>query len=285
MDRRGFTLIELLIAIVLMIILLSAVTMVFVHTTEVVNQSQARTQVYTQARYAMDMLESDLLACLPFTGQQQFSMDNGVGGMENRIAIEPNYAQMGGHVDGVAADMLIFVATAQVANTTQTARFTYYLLPGHKALDQNGNPEDGGDPEQGATVPNAQNPDGRPIYTLIRRTEVYNPATGQYNLRPLDAQQKPVPDMELCRFVTSFNLEYFGSNMLFSQLSPSPFRSRMPPGAKDDALGNGLGENDGQGENAIPVRVPMIRVTITIVEDRQARQERTIQKVIAIPMG
>lgn len=282
---EGFTLIELLISIVLMIILLSAVTMIFVHTTETVNQSQARTQVYTQARYSMDMLEADLLACLPFTGQQQFGMDNGVGGLDRRVATEPNYGQMGGHVDGVASDRLVFVATAQVANTTQTARFTYYLLPGHKSLNENGVPEDVGDIDLGATVPTPDHPEGRPIYTLIRRTEVYNPATGQYNMRPVDAQGKAVPDMELCRFVTSFNLEYFGSNMLFSQLQPSPFRSTIPPGAQYDPLGNGLGENDGQGENAIPIRVPMIRVTITIVEDRQARQERTIQKVIAIPMG
>ncbi len=70
---QGFTLIELLISIILMIILLSAVTMVFVHTTETVTVSQARTQVYTEARRATDLLEEDLLA----VARREFSEEVG----------------------------------------------------------------------------------------------------------------------------------------------------------------------------------------------------------------
>ena len=279
---EGFTLIELLISIVLMIILLSAVTMVFIRTTETVTVSQARSQVYTEARRAADLLEEDLLACFPFTGAQEFTMDNGVVGWQGLVASEP---KAGSGTIGVAADKLSFIATTLVGTTHQSARITYFMLPGHKALDAVGNVEEG-DPEFGRTMPTPTFPQGRPLYTLVRRVLVLNPVTGRYDQRPTDLLGRPVPDMELCRFVTTFNLEYFSSNLTYSQLEPSPFQSTVTPGGKNDALGNGLGENDGEGsEDAIPIRIPSIRVTLTIVEDRTARQERMVQKVIAIPMG
>lgn len=287
MNRResravGFTLIELLIAIVLMIILLSAVTMVFVNTTDTVTISQARSQVYTEARRAADLLEEDLLSCFPFTGAQEFTMDNMIGGFNGEVAAEP---RPGGSGVGNAADRLSFIATTLVGTTHQSARITYYLLPGHKAMDSTGNVEEG-DPDFGKTMASPSFPNGRPLYTLIRRILIYNPASGRYDQRPTDLLGKPVPDMELCRFVTTFNLEYFSSNFSYSQLDPSPFQSNVAAGSKNDALGNGLGENDGEGaEDAVPIRIPSIRVTLTIVEDRTARQERIIQKVIQIPMG
>ena len=284
MNRRqieGFTLIELLISIVLMIILLSAVTMVFIHTTDTVTISQARSQVYTEARRSADLLEEDLLACFPFTGAQEFTMDNMVGGFNGIVAAEPRPGSGILH----AADRLSFIATTLVGTTHQSARITYFLLPGQMALDAVGNKEEG-DPDFGRTMPTPAFPNGRPLYTLIRRVMVYNPMSGQYDQRPVDLLGRPVPDMELCRFVTTFNLEYFANNFAYSQLEPSPFQSTVTPGGKNDPLGNGLGENDGEGsEDAIPIRVPSIRVTLTIVEDRTARQERIIQKVIAIPMG
>ncbi len=280
--EAAFTLIELLISIVLMIILMSAVTMVFVHTTETVTISQARSQVYAEARRAADLLEEDLLACFPFTGAQEFTMDNWVGGLQGTVAAEP---KPGSGTVGIAADRLSFIATTLVGTTHQSARITYFLLPGQKALDAVGNVEEG-DPDFGRTMATPTFPNGRPLYTLVRRVLILNPVSGRYDQRPTDLLNKPVPDMELCRFITSFNLEYFSSNMSYSQLEPSPFQSNVTPGGKNDALGNGLGENDGEGsEDAIPIRIPSIRVTLTIVEDPAARQERIIQKVIAIPMG
>lgn len=279
----GFTLIELLISIVLMIILLSAVTMVFVHTTETVTISQARSQVYTEARRAADLLEEDLLACFPFTGAQEFSMDNGTGSLQGNVAAEPRPGG-GGHTTN-AADKLSFIATTLIGPTHQSARITYRLLPGHKALTETGESVDG-DPDFGRTQPTPAFPMGRPLYTLIRKVEVLNPVTGRYDQRPVDQLGKPLPDMELCRFVTSFNLEYYSSNFGYSQLEPSPFQSTVTPGGKNDPLGNGLGENDGEGsDDAVPIRIPSVRITLTIVEDRAARQERMIQKIIAIPMG
>src|SRR5215471_12980695 len=60
---QGFTLIELLIAIALMMILMVAITMIFVNTTETVAIQDARMTVYTNARYALDIMENDLLGC------------------------------------------------------------------------------------------------------------------------------------------------------------------------------------------------------------------------------
>src|SRR5262245_33589222 len=57
----GFTLIELLISIALMMILMVAITMIFVNTTETVAIQDARMTVYTNARYAIDIMENDLL--------------------------------------------------------------------------------------------------------------------------------------------------------------------------------------------------------------------------------
>ena len=288
MRRHGFTLIELLISIILMVILLSAITMIFFNTTETVATSQARTQVYTQARYALDTLENDTLGCLSFnSGQQRFCMDNGQGMLGKDGAEHPKYGVSGNHVHG-AADRLIFRSTTTIADTVQTAEITYELVPGNLALGPQGSLTKG-DPDRGRTLPTAKDPDGRALYTLIRRARVFNPGNSTYDQFPTDTKQIPVNDMELCTFVTNFNFEYFASNNQFSQLDPSYFRSDVAEGSKNDALGNGKGENDGQagagGGAALPLRVPCIRVTLTIVEDHRARQERTIQKVIWIPMG
>src|SRR5688572_13971998 len=59
--EAAFTLIELLISIALMMILIVAVTMIFVNTTETVAVQEARMTVYTNARYALDIMENDLL--------------------------------------------------------------------------------------------------------------------------------------------------------------------------------------------------------------------------------
>src|SRR6185436_6486620 len=60
-SESGFTLIELLISIALMMILVVAITMIFVNTTETVAVQEARMTVYTNARYALDIMENDLL--------------------------------------------------------------------------------------------------------------------------------------------------------------------------------------------------------------------------------
>lgn len=268
----GFTLIEILVAIVLMVILLSAITTIFMRTTETVAGAEARTAVYDNAKYALDVMESDLLGCLSFTrGQQRFIMENGKSAGAGEM---PTFGSAGNHV-GNACDRLIFRTTTAVGNMMQTAEVTYELIPGNKAIAKDGFSLKDGDPEARET---RRNLPPRPLYTLVRRTRVPNKERSDvYDTLPSDAAGNVVPDAELCRFITSLNLEYLASTMSFSQLEPSPF----PP---TDPLGDGRGPNDGENQGT-PFRVPQIRVTLTICDDVGERSERTIPKAIWIPMG
>ena len=58
--QQAFTLIELLISVVLMMILVGAVVMVFMHSSEVVTLAEAKTEVYQNARVIFDTIGRDL---------------------------------------------------------------------------------------------------------------------------------------------------------------------------------------------------------------------------------
>lgn len=288
MGRRAFTLLELLISIVLMMILLAAVTLIFMRATDTVTTTEARTAIYTSARYALDIMQNDIYGCQPFnSGQQRFCLDNGNVGAPGA---DPTYNNGGSHV-GNAADRLIMRATTTVADTLQTCEIEYCLVPGSMALGPAGGALPGsnlvpGDPAKKATIGINTGGVGRPIYTLVRRVRVQDPAApgGAFSLPAKDRFNNVVQDMELCHYVISFNIEYFANNGLFSNLHPSPCPSAANLGLapNDDPLGNALGAND---TGPTPLRVPMIRITLVIVEDTTERQERAVQKVMWIPMG
>lgn len=288
MKRQGFTLIELLVSIALMVILLTAVTMIFVGTTETVAMQEARMTVYTNARYALDIFENDLLGCLalytppppqpgmppPQPGQQfgfqSFWMENGYLTTPGQA---PSFNVSGGH-DTKAGDRMSFRTTSGVGDTLQTCQVTYELIPGDMALDATGATV-AGDSSHRQTVRT-----NRGLYTLVRRVRVAlptNPTVFDQVAQVKDKvtnQMVTVVDQELCHYVVSFNLEYYANNQQFSQLDPSPF-------PRGDPLGDGVGAND----TSTPYRVPAIRVTIVIVEDIAERRERTIQKAMWIPQG
>ncbi|HUR37923.1 MAG TPA: prepilin-type N-terminal cleavage/methylation domain-containing protein [Planctomycetota bacterium] len=322
---QGFTLIELLISIALMMILIIAVTMIFVTTTDVVAVQEARMTVYTNARYAMDIMANDLLGAYglnepPRPGQkngpnnqnagggqtyipgehipQQFWMDNGElprsgdsipdGGGE--LPVLNKSSDPKAHFER-AGDAMGFRTVTTVGDSIQTCEVTYLLVPGDHVLDT---------PPPGSVSP-INRPMGdlgkflqsgdathtktartkRPIYTLVRRVRMQNPALANGEpvfdqipqVKDKQGNMVVVQDQELCYYVVSFNLEYLASNRAFSQLSPSPF-------PHDDPLGNNSGPNDTGGT---AYRVPEIRATLRVVEDAGERQERTIQKVMWIP--
>src|SRR4030095_13322369 len=92
-SEEAFTLIELLISIALMMILVVAITMIFVNTTETVATQEARMTVYTQARYALDIMENDLLGAFGLNapllpGQQPGQPPPGTGGGKTYIPTE-----------------------------------------------------------------------------------------------------------------------------------------------------------------------------------------------------
>lgn len=287
MSRRGFTLLELLISIILMMILLGAVTLIFMRTTETVTTTEARTTVYTNARFALEQTQADIYGCLPFnSGRQRFILDNGVVSSPDQ---NPVYGA-GTHV-GNAADRIVFRTTTTVADTLQTVEIEYSLIPASRILPAPSGalPWTGvlpsGDQSKKATL-GANNASPRPLYTLVRRVRAENPnSPGIFDQAPKDKNNNTVPDMELCPYVISFNIEYYASNGYFSNLEPSYCPNSDPLG-NADKLPNGTpsGSNDG-GTGGPAYRIPMIRITLVIVEDPAERQERSIQKTLWIPMG
>ncbi len=303
MKRRGFTLIELLISIILMMILLFAVTMVFYRTTDTVAISEARIQVYLNARHAVDMLENDLQGTISFPDRpipagapepQSFWMENGVSGAPGNF---PTYNVSGGH-HTTAADRISFRTTTTVGDAIMTVQVLYELIPGDRALSPPAVSElpvppqptggtQGGDSSHRKTVRT-----NRPLFTLVRRARIMNTANpNMWDQIPLDDTGAQIPDTELCHYVISMNLEYMANNMTLSQLEPSYFTSADPP-SPVDPLGNGKGVNDlgvpppGEPDPTQgPFRVPAVRITLVVVDDIGERQERTISRVIWIPTG
>lgn len=300
---RGFSLIELLISVVLMIILLGAVTMIFIKTTETVARQDARMTVYTNARYAMDIMENDLMGALtvempppppqpaPIPGQppppppppptplQSLWMENGYCAA---AGVSPSY-NVGGqntHIEK-AGDRMSFRTTSAVAQTMQTCEVTYELIPGNQFIDAAGALKSGDESHRETARTK------RGIFTLVRKVRTADPAKASavkpgepivYDVIPIVKDMAPpfpmvtVQDTELCHYVVSFNIEYLASNQMFSQLDPSPFPKADP-----------LGDNKGANDTTTPYRIPAIRVTLVIVEDISERQERTIQKVMWLP--
>lgn len=61
---QGFTLLELLIAIALMVFLMGLVVQIFVTSTNVFNRAKAKTEIYQNARFAMDRLGKEINNCI-----------------------------------------------------------------------------------------------------------------------------------------------------------------------------------------------------------------------------
>jgi hypothetical protein len=167
----GFTLIELLISIALMMILVVAITMIFVNTTETVANQEARMTVYTNARYALDIMENDLLGAFGLNepmdpskknagqpGQsggatyiptehipQAFWMDNGEvpKGDSGMSAGQGELPKLNGMADQKAhyeraGDAMGFRTVTTVGDSVQTCEVTYLLIPGDHTLDSPG---------------------------------------------------------------------------------------------------------------------------------------------------
>ncbi|MCE9584299.1 MAG: type II secretion system GspH family protein, partial [Planctomycetes bacterium] len=69
--NSGFTLIELLVAVGLMVILMTAIVLIFYRATDVMKINDARINIYENARSAMDILENDIKNSVPVVGGQQ----------------------------------------------------------------------------------------------------------------------------------------------------------------------------------------------------------------------
>lgn len=63
-NSRGFTLIELLVAIGLMVFLMTLIVQIFITTTRVFNRAKAKTEIYQNARFALDRMGKEINNCL-----------------------------------------------------------------------------------------------------------------------------------------------------------------------------------------------------------------------------
>ena len=198
MNRSGYTLKQLIIAVTILMLLASCWAWWYRSLPSIPRQN-----FYTNARYALDLMEIDLMGCLPSSSEESmFVMENGV--VQNP-AVDPitTYGTRGGHL-GTAADRITFRTMTAVGDTLQRCEVTYELIPGAKP---------------GGAVTERT---GRPVYALIRRVRVPGPDAAQpWTQQPQDSDGQTIGDMELCPFVLSFNLEYLSDGVSFSQLGTS----------------------------------------------------------------
>jgi type II secretory pathway pseudopilin PulG len=257
--RKGFTLVELLISMILIILLLTALSIIFGASTEAVNTGEARIDVYTQQRFAMDRIQTDLLGCMNFIdGRQAFILENGyINGM-NIVYPAPTAITNWQNNVGKAADRMTFRTISSVGDTTAQCQVTYQLLPYADTSRQRGSRS------------------GRPIFVLVRQVRLPNPASPKnYTVAPTDSAGGLIDDEEVAHFVTSFNIEYYCDMGKYAQLEPTPC-------PVTDPLGDGLGAND------LPptgYRIPKVRITMQVIDDAGERQERTIVRDMWIPTG
>ena len=105
---------ELLVAIGLMVILMTAIVMIFHRSTDLIKVQGARIDIYQNARATMEIVCADLQNAIPTSGgQQSMYLEN-----YRRPASAP--APLGGNADG-AADYLGLVITLAVGLTYMTA--------------------------------------------------------------------------------------------------------------------------------------------------------------------
>jgi len=320
---QGFTLIELLISIALMMILMIAVTMIFVNTTETVAIQDARMTVYTNARYALDIMENDLLGAFglnepPRPGDQQnsqkysggatyvpgahipqqFWMDNGEGARANREM--PDGAGDVGKLNGAsdpkahyerAADAMGFRTVTTVGDTIQTCEVTYLVIPGDHALDT---------PPPGATssICRPMSDIGK-LLTSGDSSHTKTARTGRpiYTLVRRCRLQNPVLNNGQPVFDQIPQVKDKQGNMTVVQdqeLCQYIISFNLEYLASNRAFSqlspspfpheDPLGNDTGPNDSpGTAYRVPAIRVTLRVVEDVAERQERVVQKVMWIP--
>ncbi len=319
----GFTLIELLIAVALMMILISAVVMIFVNTTETVAVQEARMTVYTNARYALDIMENDLLGAFglnqpPQPGKkagglgtpggvtyipgdhipQAFWMDNGeLPDMNSNIpdgsGVMPkfNVATAPEAHFTRAGDAMGFRSVTTVGDTVQTCEVTYLLVPGDHVLDS---PTPG--TSSGINKPDVdvssylKSGDFSHTTTVRTKRPLYTLVRRVRMPSPLAKSGPPVFDqIPQVKDKSGASVVVQDQELCYYVVSLNleyMANNRQFSQLQPSPFPHQDPLGDDLGPNDTPgtaYRVPAVRVTLRIVEDVGERQERTIQKVMWLP--
>lgn len=299
-DRQGFTLLELMVAIGLMIILMTAVALIFGRASALFKVSEARQMVYQNARAACDMLATDLANALPVEGgQQRFYLANGIADNDN------NYVPSQDDNIDKQADVVQFIALTSAPSLSgtgdpelRTVCITYYMRP-------DTDPElsfEGGVPKtqrtrrnlyvlrrlvrnvsSGAPVPDDATvfasatfstvPDGLPPESGYQDGLLNCPPAGGGNCGEIG---------DLCHYVLSFNIE------VQYQPPPPPVKPfqywQLDDPSSDNAyqVPGTYPLGDVVGELKPPSK---IRIALRIVEGAAELQERVIIRDIWLPMS
>ncbi len=312
--RRGFTLVEVLVAVALMVLLVTVMVVLFNGSLGAMMETEARLDIQRSARAAMDHLRDDLSSVLPMDGgSQRFWMrDNAI---DPRTGGVMALSDPDRHVTG-ACDAMGFNAVTSIGGTRLPARIIYRLVkdvdparhntvqkvvngrirPGRplyilrkELLDLDGRPLR--DPTSGRPV----EPVDLCYYVMAFNLE-YLHAVSDDPASPLSRRND-----RFCQIAPDRNGSAEGPfpGPVTSQIGPdvlAPIPARVRPvnpmgeadGASDgsSAIRNDIRQTARSGARFRPAfTVPAVRVTLRVVEDVEARQERVYTRVIRLPAG
>lgn len=294
-NRRdsGFTLMELLVAVGLMVMLMTAIVLIFFRSADVMKIGDARIQIYENARAAIDVVASDVQNALPVDGGQQRLW------MENFARPVVGTVPVGNDVDGALDYIgLVTVTTAPTTGPTasrelRTVYVEYFLM----------NDEDAETSFAGAGYMEAQRSNRR-IYVLKRRLWTVGTATSLVQLVTQQLAGVPIfspmpsptilsvgaglpPNLvlleegDLCHWVVGFNIEVYYDDTPADPNGPGKWVELSASGHPYTKTIMPVGDNVGTD----PVFPRKLRITMRIIEGAGERQERMFQREIWAPLG
>ncbi|MCC6741043.1 MAG: type II secretion system protein [Planctomycetia bacterium] len=300
--NAGFTLMELLVAVGLMVILMTAIVMIFYRSTDVMKIQDARINIYENARAAVDICASDIQNAIPASGGQQRMW------VANYARPAAGPVPVGDNMDGAADYIGLVTVTTCPAGSGVSATRELKTVYAEYFLTNDDDAETSFSGRGNTTGQRSQ----RRIFVLKRRlwslptlittlqiqqisaipiltTPLSNMATGPLVTTntltppgPSPATMTLIEDADLCHWVVSFNLEVYHYN---AAAAPGPSNPKYyelnEAGSPYTVAVMPLGDLPGS-EPVVPRK---IRLSLRVIEGAGERQERLIQREVWVPLG
>lgn len=294
--NAGFTLMELLVAVGLMVILMTAIVLIFHRSTDVMKIQDARINIYENARAALDTIANDMQNSIPAVsgGVQRMYIDN-----YNRpiAAPAPAGSNMDGACDYVGMVTVTTCAAGSGASATRELKTVYveYFLT---------NDDDAETSFSGKGYKKGQRSQ-RNIFVLKRRIWQLPPLITTLQIlqisgvpinapmpSPLSVTSTLVPgvyggmtlleEADLCHWIVSFNIEVYQYN---AAAAPGPTNPKF---FELDEPGNPYVKAVmplGKAVGSEPVVPRKLRFSMRVIEGAAERQERLLQREVWMPLG